>query len=150
MKSLDWFRQEFPKAHIEGINAGIGGTGCELGAYRLAHDVLCHKPDLLFIEFAVNDNADPSEQIVRTMEGIVRQAWQAEPELDICFVYTIEQSYLSDLQQCLRPRTVQVHEGVGQPGPHKLGEPLDPDNYQNAHMLPVDPAWLSPGWRRCC
>ena len=54
-KTLKWFRDQFPTAKVEGINAAIGGTGSDLGVFRLKHDVLDHDPDLLFVEFAVND-----------------------------------------------------------------------------------------------
>ena len=33
----------------------MGGTGSDLGVFRLQHDVLRQRPDLVFIEFAVND-----------------------------------------------------------------------------------------------
>jgi hypothetical protein len=58
-------------------------------------DVLDRKPDLLFIEFAVNDGVAPVEQIHRCMEGIVRQTWRALPECDICFVYTLTEALAS-------------------------------------------------------
>src|SRR5256885_1588445 len=58
-KTLNWFRQHFPKAQVREINAAIGGTGSDLGVFRLQHDVLEQKPDVLFIEFAVNDDGAP-------------------------------------------------------------------------------------------
>ena len=54
-KTLKWFQEQYPNATISEINAAIGGTGSDLGVFRLRHDVLRHKPDLLFVEFAVND-----------------------------------------------------------------------------------------------
>lgn len=78
-KTLNWFRTNFPTARVEEINAAIGGTGSDLGVFRLRHDVLEHKPDLLFIEFAVNDSGAPPAQIHRCMEGIVRQTWKNDP-----------------------------------------------------------------------
>src|SRR5436853_5175278 len=53
-KTLKWFRDQFPAAKVQEINAAIGGTGSDLGVFRLKHDVLDKDPDLLFIEFAVN------------------------------------------------------------------------------------------------
>ena len=60
------------------INAAIGGTGSDLGVFRLGHDVLQHEPDLVFVEFAVNDGGAPPERIWQAMEGIVRQTWAAD------------------------------------------------------------------------
>src|SRR5438309_8062966 len=67
-KTLNWFRQEFPKARVMEINAAIGGTGSDLGVFRLQHDVLEHQPDLLFIEFALNDDEAQLHQIYRFIE----------------------------------------------------------------------------------
>jgi lysophospholipase L1-like esterase len=98
-KTLDWFRQRFPAAKVNEINAAIGGTGSDLGVFRLQHDVLDQKPDLLFVEFAVNDGGAPTEQIYRCMEGIVRQTWKNDPTTDICFVYTLAGNMLEELKQ---------------------------------------------------
>ena len=75
-KTLKWFQEQYPKAQVSEINAAIGGTGSDLGVFRLRQDVLAHQPDLLFVEFAVNDGGAPPEQIYRCMEGIVRQTWR--------------------------------------------------------------------------
>ena len=91
-KTTEWFRKTFPTAKIEEINAAIGGTGSDLGVFRLKHDVLQHQPDLLFVEFAVNDGGASPENIWRAMEGIIRQTWNANPKTDIVYVYTISEA----------------------------------------------------------
>ncbi len=83
-----WLREQFADIDIEEVNAAIGGTGSLLGAFRLGKHVLRSDPDLLFVEFAVNDRNTPDESVLATMEGIVRQAWQREKKPDIVFVYT--------------------------------------------------------------
>ncbi|MCX7009720.1 MAG: SGNH/GDSL hydrolase family protein, partial [Kiritimatiellaeota bacterium] len=87
-KTFAWFKQAYPKAQFKEINAAIGGTGSDLGVFRNQHDVLQHKPNLVFVEFAVNDGGADPVRIQQTMEGIVRQTWKADPTTDICFVYT--------------------------------------------------------------
>ena len=82
-KTLAWFRKQYPGAKIDEINAAIGGTGSDLGVFRLQHDVLQHKPDLLFVEFAVNDGGAAPDRIHKAMEGIIRQTWQANPNTDM-------------------------------------------------------------------
>jgi lysophospholipase L1-like esterase len=96
-KTMQWFAEKFPAAKVEEINAAIGGTGSDLGVFRLEHDVLRHRPDLVFVEFAVNDGGASPQQIWRSMEGIVRQIWTANPRTDICFVYTFRVGYEKDL-----------------------------------------------------
>lgn len=91
-KTLAYFQKTYPQAKFSEIHAAIGGTGSDLGVFRLKQDVLDHKPDLLFVEFAVNDGGAAPEQILRCMEGIVRQTWEALPECDLCFVYTLTQA----------------------------------------------------------
>jgi lysophospholipase L1-like esterase len=62
-KTTDWLRTTYPGATFKEIHAAIGGTGSDLGVFRLGRDVLAHKPDLLFVEFATNDGGQPPEQI---------------------------------------------------------------------------------------
>ena len=92
VKSLIHFQRAYPQATFEEINAAIGGTGSDLGVFRLQQDVLSKAPDLLFIEFAVNDGGAAPDQIIRCMEGIVRQTWKQYPACDICFVYTLTEA----------------------------------------------------------
>lgn len=105
-----WFKRQYPKSAITEINAAIGGTGSALGAFRLQRDVLDKKPDLVFVEFAVNDMGTPADQIERAMEGIVRQIRTANPYTEICFVYTLHQEMLPDYKFAKMPPTVFRHE----------------------------------------
>jgi len=82
-QTLAYLQTLHPKAIIEGINAGVSGTGTELGACRLKEQVLQYQPDLVFIEFAVNGGSN------QALEGIVRQVIRNSPFTDICFLYTI-------------------------------------------------------------
>jgi len=107
-KTLKWFQEQYPQAKISQINAAIGGTGSDLGVFRLEQDVLQHKPDLLFVEFAVNDGGASPAQIYRCMEGIVRQTWKAFPSTDICFVYTLAGNMIQTLQEGKFPRSASA------------------------------------------
>lgn len=89
VQSRSWLQSQFPAARINEINAAIGGTGSDLGVFRVETDALNARPDLLFVEFAVNDDAARQDRIIKAMEGIVRKTWRALPQTDICFVYTV-------------------------------------------------------------
>lgn len=110
IQSLEWFQRKYPNAKFEEIHAAIGGTGSDLGVFRLERDVLRHKPDLLFVEFAVNDGGAPPERIHKAMEGIVRQTWGANPDTDICYVYTLTEKMLPDLHAGKMPRAASAME----------------------------------------
>ena len=111
--TLKWFQQTYPKANVREINAAIGGTPCGLGVFRLHQDVLRHKPDLVFVEFAVNDGGTRAEDIWRAMEGIVRQIWKQDPAIDICYVYTIyTRGMPNDYAKGFCPRSTSAMEMV--------------------------------------
>lgn len=111
-KTLKHFQSSFPEAKVTHINAAIGGTGSDLGVFRLKQDVLDQKPDFLFVEFAVNDGGADPKQIFRCMEGIVRQTWKALPECDICFVYTITEALVGPMLEGKFQRSASAMEKV--------------------------------------
>ncbi len=108
--TTEWLQESYPQARIVEIDAAIGGTGSPLGVFRLEQDVLRHEPDLLFVEFSVNDSGQDPLVIWRAMEGIVRQAWRADPAMDICFVYTITASIAQALREGLCPSAASADE----------------------------------------
>jgi hypothetical protein len=112
VKTLEWFRARAPQSKVVEINAAIGGTGSSLGAFRLRHDVLEKKPDLLFVEFAVNDNKENPDQIVRAFEGILRQTWKENPRTDVCFVYTTCIENLATLKEGKLPSAIETMERI--------------------------------------
>lgn len=83
MQSLNFIQRLFPNVKVTGINAGISGTGADLGACRIEDQILQYNPDLVFIEFAVN------RAFAAGVEGIIRQIRQYNPKIDICMIYTI-------------------------------------------------------------
>jgi lysophospholipase L1-like esterase len=88
VKTFQWFKETFPKATVREINAAIGGTGSDLGAFRCGQDVIAQRPDLVFVEFNINDGSPTNDFRKVTMEGIVRQLWSSPAKPEIIFVYT--------------------------------------------------------------
>ncbi len=105
----------FPDTQFTFINAGISSTCSTTGAFRLAEDVLAAKPDLLFVEFAVNDDQDASHaarECIRGMEGILRRARTALPDLDIVVTHFVNPPMLQQLQNGETPTSSGAHEWV--------------------------------------
>lgn len=112
VQTLAHFKQAYPQASFTEINAAIGGTGSDLGVFRVQQDVLSKGPDLLFVEFAVNDGGADPQRIIRTMEGIVRQTWKANPSTDICFVYTLTEALSPPMLEGKLQRSASAMEKV--------------------------------------
>ena len=70
-------------------NKGVGGTPSQYGLLRLARDVIAKRPDMVFIEFAVNDGGADTRVY---MEGIVRML-QESCDPYIVFLYTTDENY---------------------------------------------------------
>jgi acyl-CoA thioesterase-1 len=108
-----WLEENWPDTRWRSHNAGIGGTNSEFGVFRLQHDVLSQKPDLVFVEFAVNDYKTDGDQCRNAMEGIVRGIWTKLPETEIVFVLT---ATVKMEEECYRigqvPESVIIHEQV--------------------------------------
>ncbi len=112
VQTLAKFNEMFPDSKFTEINAAIGGTGSDLGVYRLEFDVLRHNPDLVFVEFCVNDGGASYESIWRQMEGIVRQIWKHSNETDVVFVYTYRVGHENDYLAVKTPRSVSAMEQI--------------------------------------
>ncbi|MDO4949840.1 MAG: SGNH/GDSL hydrolase family protein [Bacteroidales bacterium] len=110
--SRKFFQQQYPDTKINEINAAIGGTGSDLGVFRCWHDVLRHNPDLVIVEFAVNDYGMSVVNIRKQMEGIVRQVWRHDATTDILFVYTLTADHIKELQRGCMPRSASVMEEI--------------------------------------
>ncbi|WP_153558611.1 SGNH/GDSL hydrolase family protein [Roseimaritima sediminicola] len=110
-------QRRFPKAEFEFINAGISSTCSTTGAFRLQRDVLAHDPDLLFVEFAVNDDQDAghaARECLRGMEGIVRHARKHNPHMDIVMVHFVNPGMLATRQRGETPTSSGQHERVAE------------------------------------
>lgn len=87
----DWLKQTFPKSEVTVVNAAIGGTGSDLGVFRLEKDVIAHDPDLVVIEFSVNDTPLSDEEAVRSMETLVVRLKSLPKPPAILVLYTAKQ-----------------------------------------------------------
>ena len=109
-------KRRFPETNFHFTDAGISSTCSTTGAFRLAQDVLSHGPvDLLFIEFAVNDDQDAAHarrECIRGMEGIVRHTREHNPNADIVVTYFVNPEMLATYQAGDVPLSIAAHDAV--------------------------------------
>ena len=82
--------------------AGLSGSSSVVGLVRYQQDVvdvLKTDPDLLVIEFAVNDGGEPTNQ--RAFEQLIRNALEAKPEAAVIALYSAAKYPNTQLQMSL-------------------------------------------------
>lgn len=76
-----WWTSRFPNTQY--INAGIGGTSSQFGVARVQDDLLRYNPDLIFVEFSVND--ENTDFFRETYEGLIRRILRAGTAVFLIF-----------------------------------------------------------------
>lgn len=74
----NWLAEQFSKSNVVTINSGMSGTGSDLGVFRVERDVIHHQPDLVAIEFCVNDGGQSDESVIRNMESLIARLKQLQ------------------------------------------------------------------------
>ena len=87
-RSYLYFKETFGKGkgdNVHYFNSGISGTPSTLGSLRFENDVLNHEPDIVFIEFAVNDGDD--DDMRSAYECMIRDAlnYKSQPAIILLF-----------------------------------------------------------------
>lgn len=88
--TYDYFRNTYATGEVTYINAGLSGTPSLLGLIRSDRDIFAYEPDLVFIEFAVNDGQ--SVQDISAYESLVRKALSQEQEPAVILLFSVIES----------------------------------------------------------
>ena len=80
----DWLSHQFPDSKVTGINAGIGGTGSDIGITRLHKHVLNYDPDIVFVEFSANDRNTQAYR--ESFEAVVRTCLEYDEDTAVIIV----------------------------------------------------------------
>ena len=97
-----WWKETFPQSEVTVVNAGIGATDSYLGVHRLKEDVLDYNPDLVLVEYSVNDGGNNTFKI--TYDNLVYKMATMEDAPAILLLF-MGQTNLSSAQN--------VHQMVG-------------------------------------
>lgn len=85
-----WWHDTFPQATVNVINAGVGGTSSYLGVHRVDDELLAHRPDLVFVEFAVNDT--PEELYTNTYENLIRKILMSDSNPALVLLFAVNEA----------------------------------------------------------
>ncbi len=81
-----WWKNKFADGNLEFVNAGLGGTDSYLGVHRMNDELLAKKPDVVIVEFAVNDS-NPDFHI-NSYDSLVRKILLSEQNPAVILLFT--------------------------------------------------------------
>jgi len=84
-----WWRERFPDSQLEVINAGIGSTGSLIGVHRVDRDLLKYGPDLVVIDFSVND--EYSSELANQYEDLIRKILMSDSNPAVMLLFMMRQ-----------------------------------------------------------
>ncbi len=102
--SYEYFKNTFANGgdNVKFVNAGLSGTPSTVGLARYDKDVLAKvgEPDIVFVEFAVNDGDDPTKG--DCFESLVLNSLQGEKDPAVVLIFSVFKSKWN-LQSTLAP-----------------------------------------------
>ncbi len=84
----EYLKEFYSEKTLNFYNASASGTGSSFALFRLDRDVLIYNPDLIFVEFAVNDRIYPCFDVSVYMESLVRNMLVKNRKIKIVFLIT--------------------------------------------------------------
>lgn len=110
-------KERFPHAVVNVIVTAIGGEDSMRGAERFARDVLCHHPDLVTIDYALNDRRAGLEAAGRAWTSMIQAAQASAVRLILLTPTADTAARLDDPEDPLNRHAAQVralaaHHGV--------------------------------------
>jgi hypothetical protein len=86
-----WLNERYPRNEPHrALHVGRGGVGSASGAFFVQDEICGRAPDLVFVEYAINDSYDfltPPALRQPAIEGIIRSIRLRHPDCDVCLVY---------------------------------------------------------------
>lgn len=104
-----WVKKKAGDKIVYAENIGIGGTGSDIGVFRFENELAAKDCDLIFIEFAANDEGLEQSLRSRSREGLVRKILK-NTDADIVFTYTYIQDMLDDMIAGNVPSVIAEYE----------------------------------------
>lgn len=107
-----WLTDSFKNVRFSIVNSAIGATGSLVGLALSQKEFIDTKCDLVFIEYAVNDNDIAPDERMRTREGLIRKLLAAN--IDVVIVYTFYQNMFKQMDNGEIPDSIADFEKIAE------------------------------------
>ncbi len=108
----------YPYAVINVINTSIGGESSKGGADRFETEVLVHRPDVIFIDYALNDRGMGLEEAKKAWVSMIQKAIQKKIKVILLTPSPDQRTALLDPESALEKHRKQIIEMAKE---HNLG-----------------------------
>lgn len=105
----NWLLMQYPGLRLQVENLARGATGSDVAMLRSEREVLACPCDLMFVEYAVNDQEVPTDIRMRSREGLLRRLLKTG-ETDVIIVYTFSQYLYPAMEKDEMPDTIAEFE----------------------------------------
>ena len=103
-------KEQYPHAVINVITTAIGGENSIPGAARFERDVMSLKPDLIFIDYALNDRRQPVEKVEAAWLEMIAAAKKANVPVVLLTPTGDSSAKLDDPQDPLNQRAELIRK----------------------------------------
>lgn len=106
--TLQSLSEKYPNAVINVIKTCIGGENAVQGAERFITDVLNYKPDILFIDYALNDRGVGLEKAKQAWQSMIKKALAQNIKVVLCTPTPDLKENITDTTTLLYQHTQQI------------------------------------------
>lgn len=110
---IAWLVDKYPEVRFSVENAAIGATGSDLAVWRAERDLIDRGCDIVFVDYAVNDNETPTARRMATREGLLRKLL-AGAGRDVVLVHTFSQDMYGPMMAGSMPASIAELEQLGE------------------------------------
>ncbi len=103
-----WFVDKFKEVRLTVVNSAIGATGSLTGLALSQKEFIESQCDIVFVEYAVNDNGIDKDERMRTREGLIRKL--LAEDIDVVIVYTFYTDMFKETDKGLVPESISDFE----------------------------------------
>lgn len=110
-----WLKSTYPRAQINCTNKAVSGSCVYFGNFRADLDVIPYAPDLMFIEFAVNDSYEDLyyAQSAYYLEMLIKRVNTKFPQTDIIILLITDKGKVGEkFENNAAHKAVAEHYGI--------------------------------------
>ena len=110
-----FLKEQFPDADIVERNAAISGTGTGFALFRMDNDLLKYNPDLVFIEFTLNDvyQLYSIEESLWFYESVIRRIYEHNKNVEIIMPFITDRNIVGDSYEMKEAhKKLAAHYGI--------------------------------------